>query len=74
MGHPVLGDPLYAAGFKSKTARLPVTAKAALDSLSRQALHAAVLGFPHPVTGVQMRFESPLPLDCRRLREALAGG
>ena len=72
--HPVLGDPLYAAGFKSKTARLPEAARICLDSLSRQALHAAVLGFPHPVTGVQMRFESPLPLDLRRLLEALAGG
>ena len=73
-GHPILGDPVYAAGFKSKTARLRAAAKVGLDSLTRQALHAAVLGFPHPVTGVQMRFESPLPLDLRRLLEALAGG
>jgi 23S rRNA pseudouridine1911/1915/1917 synthase len=73
MGHPVLGDPLYATGFKSKMARLSPVAKASLDTLSRQALHAAELGFPHPVTGVQMRFESPLPRDLRRLREALAG-
>ncbi|MGH6858377.1 MAG: RluA family pseudouridine synthase, partial [Methylocella sp.] len=72
-GHPVLGDPVYAAGFKSKTARLPLKAQACLESLSRQALHAAALGFPHPVTGVQMRFTSPLPQDLRRLRDALAG-
>ena len=73
MGHSVLGDPLYAAGFKSKAARLPSEAQANLDALSRQALHAAVLGFPHPVTDVPMRFESPLPQALQRLRDALAG-
>ncbi|MGH6853228.1 MAG: RluA family pseudouridine synthase [Methylocella sp.] len=73
IGHPALGDPVYATGFKSKTARLPPEAQACLAALSRQALHAAVLGFPHPVTAVQMRFESPLPPDLRRLRDALAG-
>jgi 23S rRNA pseudouridine1911/1915/1917 synthase len=72
MGHSVLGDPLYAAGFKSKAARLPSEAQANLDALSRQALHAAVLGFPHPVTDVPMRFESPLPQALQRLRDALA--
>ncbi len=71
--HPVLGDPVYAAGFKSKTARLPLAAQTRLASLSRQALHAAVLGFPHPVTGVQLYFTSALPPDLRGLRDALAG-
>ncbi|PNE09638.1 MAG: RNA pseudouridine synthase [Beijerinckiaceae bacterium] len=74
IGHPVLGDPVYATGFKSKTARLPPEAQARLASLSRQALHAAVLGFPHPVTAVQMRFTSALPQELRSLRDALAGG
>jgi len=73
MGHSVLGDPLYATGFKSKAARLPSEAQVNLDALSRQALHAAVLGFPHPVTDVPMRFESPLPQALQRLRDALAG-
>jgi 23S rRNA pseudouridine1911/1915/1917 synthase len=73
MGHSVLGDPLYATGFKSKAARLPSEAQANLDALSRQALHAAVLGFPHPVTGAPMRFESPLPQALQKLRDALAG-
>jgi 23S rRNA pseudouridine1911/1915/1917 synthase len=72
MGHPVLGDPIYAAGFKSKTARLPPAAQACLGLLARQALHAAVLGFPHPVTGIEMRFESPLPGELRSLRNTLA--
>ena len=73
MGHSVLGDPLYATEFKSKAARLPSEAQANLEALSRQALHAAMLGFPHPVTGVPMRFESPLPQALQPLRDALAG-
>ena len=39
--------------------------------LGRQALHAAVLGFVHPVTGETMRFESPLPADMARLEQLL---
>jgi 23S rRNA pseudouridine1911/1915/1917 synthase len=73
IGHPVLSDPVYATGFKSKVARLPLAAQACLASLCRQALHAAVLGFPHPVTGVQLHFTSGLPPDLLRLRDALAG-
>jgi 23S rRNA pseudouridine1911/1915/1917 synthase len=74
IGHPVLGDPAYAAGFKSKTTRLPPEVQACLATRSRQALHAAVLAFPHPLTGLQLRFESALPPDLRRLRDALASG
>ena len=73
IGHPVLGDPLYATGFKTKTARLPLAAKATLASLSRQALHAAVLSFPHPLTGAALRFTSTLPEDLQKLRDALGG-
>ena len=73
-GHPVLGDPVYATGFKSRASRLPPDAQAFLASLSRQALHAAVLDFPHPVTGIQMRFTCALPQELQKLRDALAGG
>ncbi|HVJ13998.1 MAG TPA: hypothetical protein VM686_01095 [Polyangiaceae bacterium] len=34
--------------------------------LGRQALHAAVLGFVHPTSGQELRFESPLPADFER--------
>jgi 23S rRNA pseudouridine1911/1915/1917 synthase len=73
IGHPLLGDPVYGTGFKSKTARLSSAAQACVAPLSRQALHAAVLAFLHPVTGIEMRFESTLPSDLRRLRETLGG-
>lgn len=72
VGHALLGDPVYGSGFKSKASRLSAPAQAILAALSRQALHAAVLGFAHPVTGEPLRFESPLPPDLQALRDALA--
>ncbi len=71
IGSPVMGDKLYGAGFRSSVARLGPRARSALERLGRQALHAAVLGFEHPVSGERMRFESPLPEDMERLLNAL---
>jgi 23S rRNA pseudouridine1911/1915/1917 synthase len=67
-GTPCLGDPVYGSGGPSAAVR------AAMDEvgLTRQALHAAVLGFVHPVTGETLRFESPLPADMARLEKLLA--
>jgi 23S rRNA pseudouridine1911/1915/1917 synthase len=73
-GHPLLGDAVYGAGFRTKASRLPPDARAALEALGRQALHAAVLGFAHPRTGEEVLFESALPPDMARLREALREG
>ncbi|MCC0015409.1 MAG: RluA family pseudouridine synthase [Rhodobiaceae bacterium] len=74
MGHPLLGDPVYATGFKSKAAILGPKARAALEQLDRQALHACLLAFAHPRTGKVMRFESPLPPDMQALHDALEQG
>jgi 23S rRNA pseudouridine1911/1915/1917 synthase len=71
IGHPIMGDETYATGFKTKAGRLSEDARNALEALGRQALHAAVLGFTHPVTGETLRFEAPLPPDIARLVEAL---
>ena len=73
-GHPLLGDSVYGSGFKTKAARLGEPAKAALAALGRQALHASVLGFEHPVTGEALRFESRPPKDFARLLKALRAG
>ena len=51
IGHPLVADQLYASGFATKVNRLPEAPKAAVEALGRQALHAAELGFEHPVTG-----------------------
>ena len=74
IGHPLLGDSVYGAGFKTKIVQLCEPTQAALAALGRQALHAAALGFEHPVTGEPLRFESPPPPDMARLIEALRRG
>jgi 23S rRNA pseudouridine1911/1915/1917 synthase len=72
IGHPLLGDGVYGTGFRSKAALLPQAAQVALKDLGRQALHAHMLAFEHPVTGKLMRFRSELPPDLARLHGKLA--
>src|SRR5262245_13916984 len=72
IGHPLLGDPVYGAGFKSSARRLSLGAQVALEGLKRQALHAAELGFEHPISGKRLRFTSPLPPDMAGLASVLA--
>ncbi|HEX5379885.1 MAG TPA: RluA family pseudouridine synthase [Phenylobacterium sp.] len=67
-GAPCLGDPVYGAGAPAAAVREAI----AEAGLTRQALHAAVLGFVHPVTGERLRFESPLPPDMSNLRTLLS--
>lgn len=72
LGHPLLGDQLYGSGFMTKASRLPEGARDALAALGRQALHAKVLGFAHPVTGEEMYFEASPPEDFANLQTQLA--
>src|SRR5262249_27071279 len=74
IGHPLLGDEVYGGGFKTKAARLPPAARAALASLGRQALHAYLVGFEHPVGGNVLAFRSELPDDLSRLHHSLGAG
>lgn len=73
LGHPVLGDPLYAG-----RSRLPAGIDPALaDTLrgfKRQALHAARLGLVHPREGREMRWEVPPPADMQAVIDALRRG
>lgn len=73
IGHPLLGDPTYGTGMKSRSAKLTDEARAALTRLGRQALHAWHLGFEHPVTGERLDFNAPLPEDMAELLRALEG-
>jgi 23S rRNA pseudouridine1911/1915/1917 synthase len=61
IGHSLLGDPVYG---RTKQAH-----RGTLDALDfkRQALHAALLGFIHPVTGTALSFESAMPADMQEL-------
>ena len=65
IGHALLGDPVYG--------RTPARLRPTLGKLGfqRQALHAAVLGFIHPISGTALRFESPAPTDMRELLREL---
>jgi 23S rRNA pseudouridine1911/1915/1917 synthase len=67
IGAPCLADPLYGAGAPAPAVR------AAIDQagLTRQALHAAVLGFVHPITGERLRLESDPPDDFARTERLL---
>ena len=66
LGHAVIGDPAYGAG-RGKRKALSAEARMAIANLNRQALHAASLGFTHPVSGETLYFESPLPQDLAAL-------
>ncbi|MEZ4393478.1 MAG: RluA family pseudouridine synthase [Polyangiales bacterium] len=66
-GSPILGDPVY--GRRARDARVEAVSRA----LGRQALHAAELGFVHPVTAETLRFTSPLPDDFAAALAALRG-
>ena len=68
LGSPCLGDPLYGAGAPAMVVREAMAAA----GLDRQALHAGLLGFVHPVTGSPFRFEASAPEDMRALEVALA--
>jgi 23S rRNA pseudouridine1911/1915/1917 synthase len=64
VGHPVVGDPLYGAGWeRGMGGRDRGWAKELARRVSRQFLHAAELAFDHPRSGERLRFRSPLPPD-----------
>ena len=66
VGHPVCGEKVY---------NKPLFGKPVVDrsDAQRQALHAAELGFTHPITGETLRFEMPMPADMSRLLVKLRG-
>ncbi|HEY1069841.1 MAG TPA: 23S rRNA pseudouridine(1911/1915/1917) synthase RluD [Thermomonas sp.] len=68
--HPIVGDPLYGGSL-----RLPKGASEslilALRGFKRQALHAEVLAFAHPITGEPVRCEAPVPDDMQELMRLL---
>jgi len=68
IGHPVVGDPLYGGGMKLKGGS---AAPEALKTFPRQALHAAELGFVHPVTRAPLHFTADVPDDFSNLIRAL---
>lgn len=72
-GHGLIGDPVYGGRRKLAVKAFTEAGINAARSFPRQALHAAVLGFEHPVSGKVLRFEAPLPQDFVDLLTALDG-
>ncbi len=72
IGHPLIGDQEYGKHFETKANALDERASSAVKAFLRQALHAALLGFEHPVTGEHCRFEAPMPEDFEKLIESFA--
>jgi 23S rRNA pseudouridine1911/1915/1917 synthase len=66
LGHPLIGDPAYGTRAGRSVARSGPSG-AQIAAFPRQALHARLLGFNHPVEKRPMQFESPLPADLREL-------
>lgn len=67
IGNPLLGDPEYGRQFANRGARLLEPARSLFAGFSRQALHAQVLGFRHPVSGEERVFDAPMPKDMADL-------
>ncbi len=70
-GHALVGDPVYGGRRKLSPKAIGEAGAAAVATFPRQALHAATLGFAHPVSGENLAFEAVIPTDMRGLLRAL---
>jgi 23S rRNA pseudouridine1911/1915/1917 synthase len=66
LGHPICGEKVY-------THRLGAETVSDASGAPRLALHAAALGFAHPVSGHALQWEMPLPADLQRFLDRLRG-
>jgi 23S rRNA pseudouridine1911/1915/1917 synthase len=74
VGHPIVGDPVYAGGGSRRISGPERLEARRLEALApRQALHAALLAFRHPITGEPIRVTAPWPVDLWPLLEAAVG-
>ncbi len=71
LGHGLIGDPVYGRKKRMAVQGMSEDDATFLSGFSRQALHAASLGFVHPVTGEDMYFETEMPQDMKQLGEIL---
>ncbi len=70
IGHPVIGDPVYGAGWeRGMGGGIHRWARLLSERVSRQFLHAWRLSFRHPVSDEMLRFEAPLPEDLSSCAE-----
>ncbi len=72
IGHALIGDQTYGGKRAMPRDALTPEGAEALRGFPRQALHAATLGFVHPVTADDLRFEAPMPADMQALIAAIS--
>jgi 23S rRNA pseudouridine1911/1915/1917 synthase len=73
IGLPVAGDPVYGR-LRKKTTVKDAALRRGVESLKRQALHAAVLGFTHPRSGEYQEFSAPMPEDMATVVSMMRSG
>jgi 23S rRNA pseudouridine1911/1915/1917 synthase len=71
IGHPLIGDPVYLRRRPAAAKLLPESVRALALDFPRQALHAEILGFSHPITGLPLSFSAVPPADFQALAHAL---
>jgi 23S rRNA pseudouridine1911/1915/1917 synthase len=71
IGYPVVGDPTYGGRNRAIKSAVSQNVRIALQRLSRQALHAQLLGFIHPGTDQYVEFSAPIPEDIQNVIDAL---
>jgi 23S rRNA pseudouridine1911/1915/1917 synthase len=74
IGHPLVGDPVYLKRVPAGAKGLAPAVRDALLAFPRQALHAATLGFRHPISGESLSFSAPMPPDMAALLALLEKG
>ena len=71
IGHPVIGDPQYGKSPLKQLSGITTELSQTLTNFKRQALHAEILGFEHPVSGEWLEFKAPFPDDYKILLKAI---
>ena len=71
ISHPILGDPLYGQGYKTRINKLEPNIKFLVEKHGNtQALHAYKLGFKHPITNENLIFETDPPENMKKIIES----
>lgn len=73
VGHPILGDTVYCRNSEAWARRRPSVAAQVRRLAARQQLHASVLGFKHPASGLYCEFQAPVEADFAYLSDDLRG-
>ena len=71
IGHPLIGDPQYGKSLLMQLSGISTELTPTLTNFKRQALHAEILGFEHPVSGEWLEFKAPSPDDYKILLKAI---